>query len=538
MDRFRIGQLVLVLWFSCFSARTIQIPVKIRDFPEYPEPAGDTFEPDKYPEIHPHFNNRGEIGKNSVLQTIGEDQTDAQFWRDDKGPTLIHHDSSKVPVSFFEDWFNDKMGEPLNCSDDTNRVFLTSLTFTRDPSGVFSHQNKSFFPLDEIDTDSNDTRDFMDRTVTEYGHSCGSFGHRGIGRSNEHNYGFTLEMHAEFTYLKGAGQTFRFTGDDDVWVFIDGQLVIDLGGVHAAQSAQIDLDQLELEDGKRYPLDFFFAERHVYFSNFRISTNIDLTADPLTRLTPPGFPAVPTYFSVQKKLILVSSSPQNTSHYRINGGVPQNYSTPILQDQTFNLETWSSRIGMPNSDTTRLKFYRVDREISISVLRDTVPLGPGRPMAANAPVLPEVLLSGQGPFPIRASYQDTMGTFYHMRLATAAKKDSFTIAMVPQRTDSGYYYQDVGPRLTLGERESLSDNKLAIAKTDTLIAFFINMLNPADTLRTRIPVRTETSTTQAGIDDAMPRDFTRGGAGIRAIEGRNRLVNAMGQRAERSQIRF
>lgn len=91
------------------------------------------------------------------------------------------------------------------------------------------------------------------------------------------NFHFTFELATEFIYDADAEQEFRFIGDDDVWVFIDGRLVIDLGGVHGAMDQTILLDRLSwLEDGETYTLHFFFAERHTTQSNFRVETTLQL----------------------------------------------------------------------------------------------------------------------------------------------------------------------------------------------------------------------------------------------------------------------
>ncbi len=97
------------------------------------------------------------------------------------------------------------------------------------------------------------------------------------GGSKPHNYHFTYELATEFIYDESADNVFTFYGDDDVWVFIDGKMVIDLGGVHGAISQTVDLSRLNfLEDGGEYELKVFFAERHYSRSNFRIETTLKL----------------------------------------------------------------------------------------------------------------------------------------------------------------------------------------------------------------------------------------------------------------------
>ncbi|MHC4769879.1 MAG: fibro-slime domain-containing protein, partial [Planctomycetota bacterium] len=97
--------------------------------------------------------------------------------------------------------------------------------------------------------------------------------HAGKG-AKDHNYYFTFEVHTQFQYDKAAGQNFKFEGTDTVWLYIDGVLVNDLIGVHAAHDQYVDVNRLGLEDGEWYQLDFFFAQRYMPQSHFRIETNI------------------------------------------------------------------------------------------------------------------------------------------------------------------------------------------------------------------------------------------------------------------------
>jgi fibro-slime domain-containing protein len=90
-----------------------------------------------------------------------------------------------------------------------------------------------------------------------------------------HNYSFCLEMHT--TFFHQSGLKFEFTGDDDVWAFVDNKLIIDLGGIHSSTNAIVNLDDLPwLAYGNNYAFDFFQCERHTTNSTSRIVTNIKM----------------------------------------------------------------------------------------------------------------------------------------------------------------------------------------------------------------------------------------------------------------------
>jgi fibro-slime domain-containing protein len=130
-----------------------------------------------------------------------------------------------------------------------------TLNETAPGSGIYSFSDNSFFPID------NDL-----------------LGNQG----RSHNYHFTYQIAASFGYKPGTGQSFTFTGDDDVWVFFDNKLGIDLGGVHGAASKTVNLDTL-FGPGKaegNYSFDFYFAERHTTQSNLRIDTSLQLVPVP------------------------------------------------------------------------------------------------------------------------------------------------------------------------------------------------------------------------------------------------------------------
>lgn len=102
------------------------------------------------------------------------------------------------------------------------------------------------------------------------------FGHEGKRdlSGNLHNYGFCMEIHTQFEHT--SGMVFNFNGDDDVWLFVNNTLVMDLGMVHTSASGIVSLDDLPLTFGETYPMDFFYCERQTFGSSIDLITNLPM----------------------------------------------------------------------------------------------------------------------------------------------------------------------------------------------------------------------------------------------------------------------
>lgn len=210
------------------SATKRTLPVTIRDF--------DT--------RHPDFETYDGVETGIVKKTLG--------YLNEGGKPIYARDTggSKTTTNkfYFDQWYRDVPGVNINIP--------YTLQMTREAgSTVWSYVNSDFFPIN--------------------GQGFGNY-------KNDRNFHFTLEAHLEFDY-KG-GEVFTFRGDDDLWVFINGKLAIDIGGVHGVEQRTINLDQkaaeLGIQKGQTYRFDLFFAERHTWKSNFMFQTNINLECVP------------------------------------------------------------------------------------------------------------------------------------------------------------------------------------------------------------------------------------------------------------------
>jgi fibro-slime domain-containing protein len=157
----------------------------------------------------------------------------------------------------FAQWYADSPGVNMTIEKGLE------LTESAPGSGEYVFDSTSFFPLSASEGSG----------PSPAGHHTGN------------NYLFTTEIHVRFGYR--AGQRFTFRGDDDLWIFVNDKLALDLGSLHGPEQGTIDFDAqaatLGITVGQTYAMDIFHAERHTDGSNFRVTTNISCFTDVVVR---------------------------------------------------------------------------------------------------------------------------------------------------------------------------------------------------------------------------------------------------------------
>lgn len=183
-----------------------------------------------------------------------------------------HIDKNIIPDYIYDDFDQESHGSletMKSVSTDTtyiNKQIFDSLQLdlVDKENGVYSFSSSTFFPIDG--------KGFDKEWTVKWDNS---------GYAYDHNYSFSMRMDREFTYRSGREWFFTVEGDDDIWLFINGVKVIDLGGIHATSKDSINLDDIAaaigLVDTGVYTLSLFFAERQATGSNLNIRWNFPLT---------------------------------------------------------------------------------------------------------------------------------------------------------------------------------------------------------------------------------------------------------------------
>lgn len=162
----------------------------------------------------------------------------------------------------------------LDCYVDDGQVVLDkeNKAIYNGDSG-YKDGTKFFYPLtgEGYDKYLGDTTDMQPQTTVDTKNDWYPVGANG---------NFTLKGEAQFIYRNADNLYFTFSGDDDVYLFINNKLALDIGGSHWPVEKTVNLNDLSaeygLEEGQVATFTFFYMERCADASNFSIKTNIEL----------------------------------------------------------------------------------------------------------------------------------------------------------------------------------------------------------------------------------------------------------------------
>lgn len=206
----------------------------------------------------PHFNEKFLTGENSAKAVLGKVYKDVAFPFKQKNVFDGTNNDNKESVAQY--WYYDSNETPLYLKKDTNE--------------------KDSYYLDSFNGDAEKEHSRNRNTVNgeEDGYGFFPFNQYAGNHVNQYNYGYGAKLQFDFTltdngrivvsYNNGEEQTvpikFFFSGDDDVWVFIDDKLVLDVGGAHAKAQGLLEFGA----DGENNTVTS-------YVSNIKASNNKD-----------------------------------------------------------------------------------------------------------------------------------------------------------------------------------------------------------------------------------------------------------------------
>ena len=229
---------------------------------------------------HPDFNSYGcnEITEDLVLTALSAGAS---------GVPVFRYDGTGLnPVTGTDP--NNRCGAPA-ADPDRSKQFTSAADFAQwytDGSGKSFRINDTMLRLNRTGAAGNYSYVFDSAADAPYSSLGGFFPIDGRGFGNEgqdtsgkvHNFAFTSELRYWFTYDATKSPTLNFSGDDDVWVFVNGKLALDIGGLHSIQGGSFTIDAakataLGLQDKLLYEVALFHAERHTDASNFKLTLN-------------------------------------------------------------------------------------------------------------------------------------------------------------------------------------------------------------------------------------------------------------------------